>query len=120
MTMEDVIETTTPEPERADMLVEQAQEAFDVAVEALRDSCKKLRAEPAVGEDEVSKAVRQMNGAYMLAMTMREKAHDAGSKRFGASGAGQLDLGAARSEIGLRLACLRDAVAGAGVSGEPG
>jgi hypothetical protein len=116
--MEHSTETQTPETDRAELFVAQAQDAFDTAVEALRESCKKLKAEPSIGDDEVSKAVRQMNGAYLLAMNMREKAHEAGCKRFGAGGAGQLDLGDARSEIGLRLACLRDAGAGAGVSGK--
>ncbi|MEJ6388088.1 hypothetical protein [Gymnodinialimonas ulvae] len=117
--MEHTTETTTPETERSELFAEQAQDAFDTAVEVLRESCAKLKAEPWVGDDDVSKAVRQMNGAYLLAMNMREKANEAGSKRFGNSGAGQLDLGDARSEISLRLACLRDAGAGAGVSGEP-
>jgi hypothetical protein len=116
MTMENTIETTNPEMERAEMLVAQAQEAFDTAVEMLRESCRKLKADPTIGESEVEKAVRQMNGAFLHTMTMREKAHEAGCKRFGAKGAGQLDLGEARSEIGLRLACLRDARAGEGVS----
>ncbi|WP_050761343.1 hypothetical protein [Jannaschia sp. CCS1] len=106
-----------PEVETRDEIVAlQAQDAFDRAVRALQDSCKVLEQMPEAGEGDVTKAVRQMNGAFLLTMDMREKAREAGCKRFGAGGAGQLDLGAARDEIGLRLACLRRAGHGSGVS----
>ena len=107
--MTNTIETDPKDETRAETLVLQAQDAFDRAVQALQDSCKTLEQAPEAGDGDVTKAVRQMNGAFLLTMEMREKAREAGCKRFGAGGAGQLDLDAARDEIGLRLACLRRA-----------
>ncbi|WP_341860993.1 hypothetical protein [Gymnodinialimonas sp. 57CJ19] len=101
---------------RDETLALQAQEAFDRAVRALQDSCTTLEQAPDAGEGDVTKAVRQMNGAFLHTMEMREKAREAGCKRFGAGGAGTLDLDEARAEIGLRLACLRGSGHGGGIS----
>jgi len=101
------IKTSERDDIRAEEVVLQAQDAFDRAVRALQESCHKLESKPETGEGDVMKMVRQMNGAFIHAMELREKAREAGSKRFGASGTGRLDLDAARAEIGLRLACLR-------------
>ena len=105
----------------AEALALQAQDAFDRAVRVLQVSCNELEQTPEAGDGDVTKAVRQMNGAFLYTMEMREKARDAGCKRFGIGGAGDLDLDAARVEIGLRLACLRGHGHGHGseVSGEP-
>ncbi len=103
--------------DRDDMLVGDAQDAFDRAVRVLRESCNNLEATGDESPADILKDVRAMNAALQHTLEMREKAREAGCKRFGASGAGQLDLGAARAEISLRLACLRDAGARAGVSG---
>lgn len=104
------------EDTRDETLVLQAQDAFDRAVRALQDSCNTLEQTPDAGEGDVAKAVRQMNGAFLHTMEMREKAREAGCKRFGTGGAGTLDLDEARAEIGLRLACLRGSGHGSGVS----
>jgi hypothetical protein len=112
-------ETEDREKIRAEKVVLQAQEAFDRAVQALQDTCRALETMPETGEGDVMKMVRQMNGAFIQTMDLREKAREAGCKRFGAIGAGQLDLDKARDEIGIRLACLRGSGNGDGVSGEP-
>ncbi|QXT38895.1 hypothetical protein [Gymnodinialimonas ceratoperidinii] len=113
--MTKAIDTEPSEETRDETLVLQAQEAFDRAVRALQDSCKTLEQAPDAGEGDVAKAVRQMNGAFLHTMEMREKAREAGCKRFGSGGAGKLDLDEARAEIGLRLACLRGSGHGSGV-----
>ncbi|MEJ6391832.1 hypothetical protein V8J82_01110 [Gymnodinialimonas sp. 2305UL16-5] len=92
---------------RAETAVERAEKAFETAIAVLEASCDQLKSAPEFGEGEVTKAVRQMNAAFLMTMDMQEKAREAGVKRFGNGGGGQLDLDAARSEIGLRLACLR-------------
>ena len=120
MTMEKTIERETGANEdRGEMLADDAQKAFDRAVRIFEKSCDSFETSGEVTIAEVLKDVRAINAALQHTLEMREKAREAGSKRFGASGAGQLDLGAARSEIGLRLACLRDVRAGEDVSGEP-
>ncbi|GAB5446718.1 hypothetical protein [Gymnodinialimonas sp.] len=113
--MTNTVEIAPQDDVRDEKLVLQAQDAFDRAVEALQASCRSLEQAPDVGEGEVTKAVRQMNSAFIHTMEMREKAREAGCKRFGTGGSGQLDLDEARAEIGLRLACLRGAGHGGGV-----
>jgi hypothetical protein len=99
--------------ERAELIVARCQEAFETAVEGLRDSVRVLRSMPETGERDVLKDVRQMNGAYLFAIEMQEKARVAGSRHFGTGagngGSGRLDLEAARAEIAERLARLRAA-----------
>lgn len=114
--MTKTIEIDEVDDTRAVKLVLQAQDAFDRAVQILQESCHQLECQPEAGDGDVTKAVRQMNGAFLLTMEMREKAREAGCKRFGNGGAGQLDLDQARTEIGIRLACLRGAEHGGDVS----
>jgi hypothetical protein len=102
--------------ERAETLVARAQEVFETTVEVLQDAVRTLKAMPDSGEREVVKDVRAMNAALQLAMDMQEKARVAGSAHFGGGTGGRLDLEAARDEIGVRLARLRDAAGGDGVS----
>ncbi|MDG4649795.1 hypothetical protein P6F26_15225 [Roseibacterium sp. SDUM158017] len=101
--------------ERAEMLVARAQEVFETTVEALQSAVRTLKSMPETGEREVVKDVRAMNGALMLALELQEKARVAGSRHFGTDGGGKLDLDAARDEIAMRLACLRDAGGGGSV-----
>jgi hypothetical protein len=102
--------------QRAETLVVRAQEVFETTVEALQDAVRTLKSMPETGEGEVVKDVRAMNNALMLAMDMQEKARAAGSRHFGTEAGTRLDLAAAREEIAMRLACLRGAGAGDGVS----
>lgn len=93
-------------------MLDGALEAFETAREVLRDTLKRLKAEEPVESTEVPKHIREMNNALILAMGLEGKARDATGQRMGEIGAGQLDLDAARAEIGLRLACLRAAGGG--------
>jgi hypothetical protein len=102
--------------ERAETLVARAQEVFETTVEVLRDTVRTLKAMPDSGDREVVKDVRAMNAALQFAMDMQEKARVAGSTHFGGGTGGRLDLAAARTEIGARLARLRDAAGRDGVS----
>lgn len=114
--MTNTIEANVADDTRAVNIVLQAQEAFDRAVHVLQDSCRELEGMPGAGDGDVTKSVRQMNGAFLHTMEMREKALEAGCKRFGSGSAGKLDLDKARTEIGIRLACLRGSGHGDGVS----
>ncbi|QBX99836.1 hypothetical protein E2K80_03060 [Rhodophyticola sp. CCM32] len=58
-----------------------------------------------------------MNGAFLFALAMEEKARVAAGKHVGGGAGGRFDLDAARAEIGLRLACLRTAGSGGEISG---
>ncbi|WJY20511.1 hypothetical protein QTA57_11695 [Fontisubflavum oceani] len=110
-------ETERQAAARAERVVSQAMKAFEVTLEALEAAVDALRAEAATGEQAVSKDLKAMNAAFLFALQMEEKARAAGDKHGAGPGAGQLDLDAARAEIDLRLACLRAARSGGGVSG---
>ena len=98
-------------------MLEMAMEAFETTGEALRGTVNRLKAEEPVSADEVGKRVRDMNAALLQVLSLEGKARDATGQRIGQIGAGQLDLDAARAEIGVRLACLRAAGGGGDVSG---
>ncbi len=59
-----------------------------------------------------SAAVRDMKAAFQLVMEERTRVDKLRKQAAGAAGGAALDLGAARDEIGRRLACLRDAGGG--------
>ena len=103
---------------RARKVLGRAIKAFEVTIEALDAAVDRLREDVTSGEQEVMKDLRAMNGAFLFAMTLEEKAR-AAEFGTGGGGAGQLDLDAAREEIGLRLACLRAAGGDRAVPGEP-
>lgn len=94
-----------------------ALKSFETAQEVLSGTLDHLRAEQARGLGEYRKDIRDMNAALMLTMDFERKARDAEHQRKGSIGAGQLDLDAARAEIGVRLACLRAAGGGGDLSG---
>jgi hypothetical protein len=96
-------------------MLDGALEAFATARQVLRGTLKRLKAEEPVESSEVPKHIRELNNALILAMGLEGKARDATGQRTGEIGAGQLDLDAARTEIGLRLACLRAAGGGGAV-----
>lgn len=108
-------------PERAAAIVAEAEAAFDTAVAGLREAVAALKELPDGGEKDVAKDVRAVNGAFLFALEMREKACVAALRKQGGTGGGggALDLDAARDEIAFRLACLREAGGGGGVPGQP-
>lgn len=93
----------------ADRSVAQAYKALEVAVELLESRLDAARAALNCDESDVAKDVRAVGAAFSLAMQQEAKAREAGSERYGRAGAGVLDLGAARDEVGRRLARLRAA-----------
>jgi hypothetical protein len=104
----------------AERTVGRALKALEIATRTLEDAVDAWQAlEDGAGEKQVVAEIKALNGAFLFAMKMQEAARAAGSDRFGAAGAGVLDLDAARDEIGLRLACLRAAGGGGAVPGEP-
>lgn len=100
---------------RAEQLLGRAMNAFETAQEVLDRAVEKLKSEERVSGTDLTKDIREMNNALLMALSLEEKARVAGGK--GRVGAGSLDLEAARVEIGCRLDCLRAAGGGGGVSG---
>lgn len=103
----------------ADRAVAQAYKALEAAVELLERTLDRARAAQDCDETDVTKDVRAVGAAFSLAIQQEAKARDAGSQRYGRRGADGVDLEAARLEIWGRLARLRAAGDGAGLSGGP-
>lgn len=61
---------------------------------------------------EAAQAIRDLKTAFFLAIDERNRVEKLRKQIVGAVGTGELDLDAARSEIGRRLALLRNAGAG--------
>jgi hypothetical protein len=93
-----------------------AFEAFATTQDVLRDTVKRLKAQEPVSSAEVVKQIKDMNGALLLALGLEGKVRDATGQRQAGAGAGELDLEAARAEIGGRLARLRAAREGGELS----
>jgi len=83
--------------------------SFKAARETLATAVARLKSEQDAGPDEVIKDLRQMNGALTQAILWEGKLRETELRRTDDAGAGELDLTAARAEIGLRLARLRAA-----------
>ena len=92
---------------QADRTVARAYKALEVAVELLESALDAARAAPKGDATEVVKDVRAVAAAFQTALQVEVKARDAGSQRYTLRGTGQLDIDAARAEIGRRLARLR-------------
>lgn len=101
---------------QADRTVARAYKALEVAVELLESALDAARAAPKGDATEVVKDVRAVAAAFQTALQVEVKARDAGSQRYTRRGSGELDLDAARDEVGRRLARLRAARDGGGVS----
>ena len=93
-----------------------AQEAIDVAGTIFREVAEelhKLRAGIRSGNtddaEKTGKVVRDLRVAASLVLEERNRVDKLRKDIAGGVGAGQLDLDAARDEIGRRLACLRRA-----------
>ncbi len=91
---------------RADRTVARAYKALEVAVELLESTLDAARAGQDGDTTEVVKDVRAVGAAFQTALQVEVKARDAGSQRYTRHGTGELDLDAARREIGRRLARL--------------
>ena len=100
---------------RVEQLLDRAMTAFETAQEVLDRAVAKLKSEEKISGTDLTKDIREMNNALMMALSLEEKARVAGGKTR--VGGAALDLEAARAEIGCRLACLRAARGGGGVSG---
>ena len=98
-------------------MLDGAMEVFATTQEVLQGTLNRLKAEAAVQGNEIGKEIRDLNSVLMLALSLEAKARDATGQRQERRGAGQLDLDGARAEIGVRLACLRAAGGGGGLSG---
>jgi len=94
-----------------------AMKGFHRAAAALNTAVEALETSPATGEKQVVADIRALNGAMIFALKMWSEARGAATGYH--NGSGGIDLDAARSEIGLRLDCLRTAGGGGGVSGWP-
>ncbi len=101
----------------ADRSVAQAYKALEAAVELLERTLDAARMAENCNETDVVKDVRAVGAAFQLAIVQEAKARDAGSQRYGRGGGGVFDLDAARNEVCRRLARLRAAGDGDGVSG---
>ena len=93
------------EDTRAQAMLDHAMAAFETAQEVLRRAVEKLMAEEKVSGTDLTKDLREMNHALLMALSFEEKTRGAAGQ--GQAGAGSLDLEAARAEVGLRLDCLR-------------
>ncbi|NKX46296.1 hypothetical protein [Roseicyclus persicicus] len=93
----------------AERTVARAYKALEVAVELLESTLDAARAARDCDETGVIKDVRAVGVAFQTALQLEGKAREAGSQRYGGRGGGELDLDAARAEIGRRLARLRAA-----------
>lgn len=93
-----------------------AEQAIDVAGEIFREVAEELhklrigiRGGSIEDAEKTAKAVRDLRVAAGLVLEERNRVDKLRKDIAGGVGAGQLDLDAARDEIGRRLACLRRA-----------
>lgn len=103
----------------AERTVARAYKALEAAVEVLESTVDAARIAAHPDETGVVKEVKVVNLAFLNAMQMQGKVHEAGSQIHRAGRHAELDLGAARAEIEFRLACLRAAGGGGTVPDEP-
>ncbi|MFE3835573.1 hypothetical protein [Pseudogemmobacter sonorensis] len=95
------------DPEGALKLTEQL---FQVAVEDLNEAFEAIRGGRFEAAKEGRRAVRDLHDLTKLVLEERRNVEKLRKQVAGAVGArGELDLDAARDEIGRRLACLRAA-----------
>jgi hypothetical protein len=107
--MTDMIVNGDDDRAHGDRTVLRAYKALEAAVELLESTLDTARGTGNCDEAGVVKDVRAVGAAFQTALQMEGKAREAGSQRYGGRGVGELDLGAARDEIGRRLARLRAA-----------
>ena len=110
-----IVDGTDEDRAHGERTVLRAYKALEVAVELLESTLDAARATGRCDETGVVKDVRALGAAFQMALQMEDKAREAGSRRHGGRGAGELDLDAARAEVGRRLARLRAAGGDGGV-----
>ncbi len=94
--------------QRAEKILDHLYDALDGAADALEAS-NELDA-------SVKKRIDEMRSMQVLLLKEGDKLNDLSRKLNGAAGGQALDLDGARAEIECRLACLRGAAGGSGVS----
>lgn len=87
-------------------------EWLDEAVRNVAQAVQDLRAGRLEGVKDVQTAIRDLKASIQLLNEERNRVEKYTRQIAGAAGGGALDLGAARDEIGRRLACLRAAGGG--------
>jgi len=97
----------TAEPPDAQPLFAEAQELFVEAATELAALIRRIRAQDWDGKGGA--AMRDVRAALQLALEERNKIAKLGKEQAGVAYDYALDFDAARTEIGRRLACLRDA-----------
>jgi len=105
------IDDTAARPAGEDLLAE-AEELFRTSAELLSARLRALREGRLEGLKETAQATRDLRAALQLALEERTRLEKLRRQDGGGDGAGALDLDAARTEIGRRLACLRGAADG--------
>lgn len=101
--------STTPEALRRDEAAE-ALELFDLASTILRKLLDEAQAEVSVASArELATTTKDVSGALKTLVLERQHVERLRREAGTFAGGGDFDLQAARDEIGLRLACLRDA-----------
>lgn len=93
---------------RAERVVDDALFALEVTIAELRRSVEEIVA-GAEDEKEVVRDLKAFNAAFKLAQTSEANARELLKRNLSAIERGELDLTAARDEIGQRLARLRRA-----------
>lgn len=94
---------------RAEQLVSDAMQSFELTRSALREAIDEIKAEARDGEREVVRQLKALNTAFQVTIQMEAKARDLVERNVHAIRDGEFDLAAARAEIGQRLARLRAA-----------
>lgn len=90
-------------------LLSSAEQYFRSAEKILREQISLLEAGGALAGNDTKKSVQTYNEALGLFVKERQKIEERRNKTAGITRGYALDFGAARAEIGRRLACLRDA-----------
>lgn len=102
-----------PKPDRPPVdLVAEAEGLYRDSAEELVLAVHRIKAGDYDRVKDAAQAIRDLKTAFFLAIDERNKVEKLRKQIAGAVGTGELDLDAARSEIGRRLALLRAAGAG--------
>jgi hypothetical protein len=106
---------------RSKKLADDAIFAYEVARDVFMARINALKADPAIDDDtkDVNALLGLMSRAILTAVEQTRRIEDDICKSNGGMSDGTFDLDAARSEIGVRLACLSAASDAGGLSFDP-